>query len=665
MPRSQRSTGLSPSMLPQLYEALVSHKQRAASMQWDWYNDSPAIVCVVKGLTPPNYTLGRYVSVSTGVEFHKVSRCFRAQDALHQFTQLTRTPPIPLTTIKLLAASVDDDLDVVFLILQLAPRLTNTHDEQGRTALWHAASRGYVQMVQMILMYDVAVDSINLTGETPLFIACRGGHLNICKHLIKHSADLEYPTTGGTPLLCAATQGHLGVVRYLVAARANTLAQDGLGRTARALAKKYEHRQIYLELRNCNPLPVAKKPTDINWKILASAEGGPYVKKQLPHGSHPGANIITSTITAPNPLIQAALETSMFDVLLSKQHPSSSTQVTDEEPIPIQTTPPASAPPVAKQATQDSIDHKRERAARTIQIVWRKWSARAEWGIDPYDLYDILKEVGSGAFGVVYQALRKDTGEQVAIKRMTVQNQDQYQLLLRETEMMRSASAGDGANIVRFIDAHLFGNELWIVMEFMAGGHLYNLIQSNIYHHYGRTNEAVIAYFLREILKGLLQLHSQHTIHRDLKSDNILCAPDGSVKLGDLGACASLSDGGRTTFIGTPHWMAPEVIRGVEYDEKADIWSLGIVAIELAMLEPPYHTLQWMHAITAITDGPSPHLEDLGFHVWPPAFHDFVNLCVRKSPAERPSAVQLMHHPFLSNVCTVAKAANLIQKACN
>ncbi|KAJ4455058.1 putative Serine/threonine-protein kinase pakC [Paratrimastix pyriformis] len=264
-------------------------------------------------------------------------------------------------------------------------------------------------------------------------------------------------------------------------------------------------------------------------------------------------------------------------------------------------------------------------------------------------MFPTRRKIGEGSTGSVF--VSELDGRQVALKHTVVTPKTDMAAIENEIAMMRLSSH---PNIVVFYDAFLCaapGNpnvDLWIAMEYLSGGSLTQLITTN-----GALPESHIATICREVLRALQFLHSQHRIHRDIKSDNLLLGDQGQVKLADFGYCAQLSDETRKrhSVVGTPYWMAPELIQGFEYDMKVDIWSLGILALESAEGEPPFLQEPPMRALFLIATSPPPALRDRTR--WSPNFHHFLSLCLQRDPTQRPTAAQLLEHPFIQQAVPV------------
>ncbi|PNS16546.1 hypothetical protein CAC42_280 [Sphaceloma murrayae] len=270
------------------------------------------------------------------------------------------------------------------------------------------------------------------------------------------------------------------------------------------------------------------------------------------------------------------------------------------------------------------------------------------------DDYQVLEELGSGSFGVVYKAIERSTGDLVAIKHIDLEgNDDDIQEIQQEISLLSTCSS---EYVTRYKASFVRGTKLWIVMEFLGGGSCLDLLKP------GAFTEAQIAIVMRELLSGLDYLHSTGKIHRDIKAANVLLSSNGHVKLADFGVAAQLTNikSQRMTFVGTPFWMAPEVIQEAGYDFKADIWSLGITAIELALGEPPHSTVHPMKVLFLIPKEKPPRLEG---SQWSKDFKDFITACLNKEPERRPTAKALLKHRFITRAGKTEALRELVVKA--
>uniref|UniRef100_A0A8C0KU25 non-specific serine/threonine protein kinase n=1 Tax=Canis lupus dingo TaxID=286419 RepID=A0A8C0KU25_CANLU len=314
-------------------------------------------------------------------------------------------------------------------------------------------------------------------------------------------------------------------------------------------------------------------------------------------------------------------------------------------PIAAPAGPPAPGPPGPRspQREPQRVSHEQFRAA--LQLV-------VDPG-DPRSYLDNFIKIGEGSTGIVCIATVRSSGRLVAVKKMDLRKQQRRELLFNEVVIMRDYQH---ENVVEMYNSYLVGDELWVVMEFLEGGALTDIVTHT------RMNEEQIAAVCLAVLQALSVLHAQGVIHRDIKSDSILLTHDGRVKLSDFGFCAQVSKEvpRRKSLVGTPYWMAPELISRLPYGPEVDIWSLGVMVIEMVDGEPPYFNEPPLKAMKMIRDNLPPRLKNL--HKVSPSLKGFLDRLLVRDPAQRATAAELLKHPFLAKAGPPASIVPLMRQ---
>ncbi|XP_069946378.1 STE20-like serine/threonine-protein kinase isoform X6 [Cherax quadricarinatus] len=277
---------------------------------------------------------------------------------------------------------------------------------------------------------------------------------------------------------------------------------------------------------------------------------------------------------------------------------------------------------------------------------------------NPEEFWEIIGELGDGAYGKVYKAVHKETKQLAALKQVALEEEEDLETFMIEIDILSECKH---ENIVELLEAYHYNGKLWMYLEYCDGGAM-DSIMADLYRP---LTEPQIAYVCKYLVNALVYIHEQKVIHRDLKAGNVLLTMEGGVKLADFGVSAKNKNtyDKRGTFIGTPYWLAPEVILcetfiDAKYDYKADVWSLGISLIEFAQMDPPNHEVSPVRVMLKIQKSDPPKLDYPS--KYSKEFNDFISKCLVKDPALRPSAVELLQHPFISKDLDVKPIRDLL-----
>ncbi|XP_067943542.1 serine/threonine-protein kinase PAK 4-like [Watersipora subatra] len=374
-------------------------------------------------------------------------------------------------------------------------------------------------------------------------------------------------------------------------------------------------------------------PRDMTDGSMHSPHMSPYTDQRSPNGYNPSTltrqpqNINGSSPLPPQP--------QQFD----KAGKDLASANDNGNGLPGFSTPPQSNSQLHNQITPASNSSKPLEHQRLTHDQFRQALQNVVDPRNPGNMYGPFQKIGEGSTGVVSIAQELATGRQVAIKQMDLRKQQRRELLFNEVVIMRDYHH---PNIVEMYGSYLIADELWVVMEFMEGGALTDLITQH-----QKITEDQIACVVKSVLEALAYLHHNGVIHRDIKSDSILLSHDGQVKLSDFGFCAQVTREfpKRKSLVGTPYWMSPEVISRLPYGPEVDIWSLGIMIIEMVDGEPPFFNEPPLQAMRHIRDMAPPRLKNA--HSVSHKLLGFLDQMLVRDPSKRFTAYELLQHPFL------------------
>ncbi|XP_040920672.1 serine/threonine-protein kinase PAK 6-like isoform X2 [Toxotes jaculatrix] len=379
--------------------------------------------------------------------------------------------------------------------------------------------------------------------------------------------------------------------------------------------------------------------------LLSSSKGTPrrphssYDLKLTSPSSHlllPPPNSTSSPLITGRGLPQRSLRPfSSFSII-----PKTTTPLNQDEPSQLHPSPTGSpgCPParLGPSSTQQAVPD-----GGPQKVTHEQFKAALQMVVDPGDPRMTLEnfvKIGEGSTGVVCIARERHSGRQVAVKMMDLRKQQRRELLFNEVVIMRDYQH---QNVVEMYRSALVEEELWVIMEYLQGGALTHIVSET------RLNEEQMATVCEGVLQALSYLHSQGVIHRDIKSDSILLTLDGRIKLSDFGFCAQVSKDvpKRKSLVGTPYWMAPEVISKTPYGTEVDIWSVGIMVVEMVDGEPPYFSDTPITAMKKLRDEAAPSVKNI--HKVSPVLKDFLGCMLTRDTLQRSSAGDLLEHPFL------------------
>lgn len=372
-----------------------------------------------------------------------------------------------------------------------------------------------------------------------------------------------------------------------------------------------------------------------------------HVQPSFNHSLSSGGSVASSNLSASSDLDIRHEELKSHENGYAKKPPSPPPKTYEAPTAAVRQRKPGTAPAAEEEIRQRAS----QKPKMTDQQVLDELRLMVSPG-DPQSKYDLKRQIGVGASGTVFVAVNRSTEEVVAVKKMNFRSQPKKEMLLTEIKVMQQYKH---PNLVNYIESFLVAaDDLWVVMDYLEGGNLTDVVVKT------ELDEGQIAAVLKECLKALNFLHNHSIVHRDIKSDNVLLGMNGAVKLTDMGFCAQIQPGSkRDTVVGTPYWMSPEILNKKKYNYKVDVWSLGIMALEMVDGEPPYLHETPLKAIYLIAQNGKPEIKKR--NELSKDFVDFLDRCLVVNPEERGDTTELLKHPFIARAKPLSSLVSYIK----
>lgn len=503
----------------------------------------------------------------------------------------------------------------------------NAQDISGLTPLNCAASQGWWEVCNVLLEGNAIANITNNEGMSPLHFAVRNKVIDPYEylytlHLLTEArVDVNALTSGGeSPLSMAALRGNNIALLFLLKKLAlpNQILIDGM--TALHFAGAYGHKHTVMLLLQYGADINIKSPKHGTVMQMVEKSGNKEIMQILFEYSS-----ITQKYTPESPTLRS-LETTIINFYDWLEKKKSGKLKDEEKPV--------------KASYSETMKTIKKSAKRNIN-----WQQLSQMSRPTEDKFQLLKKLGEGGSGQVYCAQYKENGFVVAIKTVLV-TPTQKSIIEKEIEVLQKVNH---PNIVQYYGFYVSSpTEVSLIMEYCEVGSVIDLITGCGKGVISETDIAAILFF---VLQGLKYLHSQKIIHRDMKAENILVTRDAKLKIADFGVSA-IDDGQQVkTIVGTPKFQSPEVLNGEKYSNTTDIWSLGVVAIQLADRAPPFCNINPIKAMYLIMNGTVPTLQKP--ENWSQSLQNFISVCLQRKPETRPSAEELLQHSLFGSTSPI------------